>query len=127
MGGCNSDNYLYPSDLYEVLKLAPQAKKTVVILACYSGGFINEQLKSLPNLTIITATSSNRVSYGSKRSDYSFFAEAFFDAWKNQSSSRNWANIFDQTKKEVEHMESARRIPRQKRSHPQFFQNNQSR
>ena len=81
--------------------------RVIVISACYSGSFI-PALQS-PNTLIITASASNKTSFGcNNEADYTYFGRAFFDIAMREQSSIQAA--FDQAKDTVTQWEKAQGV-----------------
>ena len=123
---CQESNYLFPDELYQVLKSKPKSTKVFLVLqGCYSGGFLTDQMKSLPNTTIITASRADRTSFGCSSSNkYTYFGSSYLKEVKKQKDSLSnwdWKELFERVSKAVEQKESRAKIPKDKRSVPQFF------
>ena len=133
-GALADDLFLTPFSLNNALSsFAPEAKKTVVIQGCYSGGFVSESdpkfqkdlLSNTPNVTVLTAARNDRPSFGCGTGDAkTFFGGAILDVLQVQDkalpNALDWLKVFDATKAKVEELETKENY---KPSEPQFFSN----
>ena len=92
------------------------APTVVVVSACHSGTFINDQTKK-PNRIIMTAAAIDRTSFGcGADDDYTYYDQCFLQALEGAAT---WRELARGTRSCVETLE--RRLGVRQESHPQLF------
>lgn len=141
--GTVEDFLFTPKHLKAALERATTktAKKAVIIQACHSGGFITAEnskheadtLKSLENISVLTAARPDRSSFGCGVGNHrTFFGGAFNDALKLRKSiprDVQWNQLYEEVANKVKAMEadfqkdlSTEKQKHFKPSEPLFFQ-----
>lgn len=132
-----NDIHLSPAGLWKLLENFNESTiKFVTLQACFSGGFVdaNGRLKyhtapemGPPNLTIMTAARYDRPSFGcSPGKEKTEFGSAYLKALHSGSGSpllRDWRQMFDEVRQEVERVEQLEEYSEFKPSHPAFYSN----
>lgn len=132
-----NDIHLSPAGLWNLLgNFNASTIKFVTLQACYSGGFVDAKgrLKfhtapemGPPNLTVMTAARYDRPSFGcSPGKEKTEFGSAYMKALHSGSGSpvlRDWKQIFDEVRQEVERVEQLEEYSEFKPSHPAFYSN----
>ena len=128
-------NYLFLNSNYlaSLFKSNPEVPKFIVIQGCYSGGFIDfkgiySDLSKLPNTKILTASNSERPSFGCESGqETTFYGSAFNTNLQRSKAKRipltNWRDLHEKTIDTVHRLEDQLKIPENKRSLPQFHEN----
>lgn len=110
--------------------------KYVVIQGCYSGGFLESELptlakhslKNLNNITVLTASKSNRASFGCEPgARETYFGNSYLRALKNNPGTIteiNWDLLSKETRVFVNELEDDQVISENIRSEPLYFSNN---
>ena len=130
----SSERYLFsPASFAATLKqMPPSQKKYVGLSACLSGSFVDaeiaDNLRSVPNITVLTAARKDRSSFGCGTNEHkTFFDEAFFSTLEEFHVHRfdevDWPSIYRRVVEKVTARESALGYVGAKASLPQFFSN----
>jgi hypothetical protein len=132
------DNLFTPKYLARALQKFPASvKKIVVLQACHSGGFLlppdeapapDETLVTVPNITVLTAASAERTSFGCDTSDHTTYyggaLQEVLDASRKENvPARDWRAVHEAVSAKVDLLETQQDIPPDQRSLPQFFSN----
>jgi hypothetical protein len=126
------DLLMTPRHLRDILATWPKSThKIVVVQACYSGGFVDvpqkpyadHTLKSLSNVTVLTAARYDRSSFGcDPGSDVTYYGGFFNTVLKFKKGGPDeidWKAVHEEVKGKVDFIESSLRF---KPSLPQFYQ-----
>jgi hypothetical protein len=128
-GASADDVFMTPSSLASALNALPETtQRTLVLQGCYSGGFIDsgkkeEDLRSIGNVTVLTAASKERPSFGCGMGDKrTYFGGAVLSALEKTEELLphvlNWEEIYRAAAATVSEMESKEGF---KPSEPQFY------
>ena len=112
------DNYIY--------KACRGAPSVIVISACYSGLFIEDERFARPDRIILTASAHDRSSFGCTNDEiYTYYDNCFIGNFKDN---RSWLDLHTKVKKCVRAREDEMNAERKKqglrpylRSYPQLF------
>ncbi|MBC7658481.1 MAG: hypothetical protein H7249_02105 [Chitinophagaceae bacterium] len=129
---CDSLNHLTPDAVASAVPAVSPTHKFMVFQSCYSGGFISDQnnaakypsaLAKLPNMTLLTATRSDRPSFGCGTGEiatyYGFSFAKALEEDRGTFESIDWKTINQETIESIEQLESKSQI--REGSDPQFF------
>lgn len=130
------ENLFTPALLAGALQaFPPEVRKVVVIQACYSGGFVlpperapapAETLRSVEQVTVLTASRADRASFGCDSSgETTFFGRSYhtvLDANPDLTVPElDWRKLHEQVTAVVEQLEQRAGITGRRRSEPQFY------
>lgn len=134
-----ADDYLLtPRGLRNALSALPETtQKYVVLQGCHTGGFIlpekkvskNDTLAGLKNTKILTASRSDRTSFGCHTAAHmTIFGELYLASLKKHSvgkkiSDIDWKRVFDFTQAQIREREMILGVSRESLSRPQFYMN----
>jgi hypothetical protein len=132
-----NDYLLTPGGLSNALnKLPHSTKKYLVLMGCYSGGFIlppqqapqGHTLQNVQNISVLTASSSIKVSFINPNDLKTFYGESYFKNLKNLNKNKtfdsiDWKELLKETKESVLQKEKSLKIDPKLFSDPQFFSN----
>lgn len=132
-----NDYLLTPGGLSNALnKLPHSTKKYLVLMGCYSGGFIlppqqapqGHTLQNVQNISVLTASSSIKVSFINPNDLKTFYGESYFKNLKNLNKNKtfdsiDWKELLKETKESVLQKEKSLKIDPKFFSDPQFFSN----
>jgi hypothetical protein len=133
-----NDYLLTPNGLSAALnKLPHSTKKYLVLQGCFSGGFIlppqqapqGNTLQNVPNISVLTASSSVRTSFGCGADDLrTYFGESYFESLKSFNKNKtfdsiDWQELHKKNNEKVLYKEKELKIDSKHFSNPQFFSN----
>ena len=124
---CEAENFLTDRDLIDLLKYkSPETRLTMVIQACYSGGFLlDPRLQAIPNLRILTSSRHDRTSFGCSASEnLTYFGKSYLQVISDKDLPQTWiwSDVVDNTKSLVNRLERSQRIKLTERSEPQSLE-----
>jgi hypothetical protein len=134
------DQLFTPRYLAQALQKFPgKVRKVVVLQACHSGGFLlppdkapapEETLVTVQNITVLTASRSDRTSFGCDTADHTtYYGGALQEVLsalpgkKIRIPEQDWLGMHEQIAQKVQQLEVEREIPEDQRSLPQYFSN----
>lgn len=128
------DLYFTPAYLREVLlEFKPHIPKILVLQGCYSGGFIQDtqtnfkekRLTSVPQITILTAASNNRPSFGCSAGPLTTYYGGVFNqvlsTYLGDPRKMKWENLYEDVIDKVIQLE--REMTGYESSQPTFYSN----
>ncbi|HYX32183.1 MAG TPA: thioredoxin domain-containing protein [Oligoflexus sp.] len=133
---CQATQDITPDALAAVMMSAPGTNKHLILQGCYTGGFISSTddatrnpsaLALLPKMMIMTASKADRTSFGcnpgAAMTVFGYAVISSVAGHKMPMSDLPWPEIARKAEQIVVEEEKKFRIPDEKTSHPQFFQN----